>query len=86
MRFMGGITSEDALGRDRHISKEEVDDMPIYFCKACGSLKIMCDVCDEDSEDHSDRGIMWCEKCGSMDIGEEKNIGVYLEKWKTNVS
>lgn len=53
-------------------TKEEYNSIPVYYCKHCGSLKVM-----------TTPGLNeYCDSCGSTDIGKA-NIDIWLELQKT---
>lgn len=56
-----------------HLTKEEYNSIPVYYCKHCGSLAIM--TAPELPEDY-------CDKCGSTTIGKA-SIEAWLELQKT---
>jgi len=53
----------------RQLTKEDYNRMPVYYCRYCGSLKIMT-VPQGIAEDY-------CGECGSTDIGKAS-----IEAWK----
>lgn len=58
---------------NHHYTKEEYNRLPVYYCKSCGSLKIM--TMPGLSEDY-------CDSCGSTNIGKA-SIEAWLELQKT---
>lgn len=56
-----------------HLTKEEYNSIPVYYCKHCGSLAVM--AIPELPEDY-------CDKCGSTTIGKA-SIEAWLELQKT---
>lgn len=58
---------------NHHYTKEEYNRLPVYYCKSCGSLKIM--TMPGLSDDY-------CDICGSTNIGKA-NIDIWMELQKT---
>ena len=58
----------------KQLTKEDYNRLPVYYCKHCGSLKIMT-VPQGIAEDY-------CDDCGSTDIGKA-NIEIWLELQRT---
>lgn len=58
----------------KQLTKEDYNKLPIYYCKQCGSLRIM-SVPQGIAEDY-------CDVCGSTDIGKA-SIFAWLELQKT---
>lgn len=50
------------------MNKEEYNNIPVFFCKKCLSLRIM------TIEGETD----FCDNCGSTDIDE-----IHIEQWET---
>lgn len=59
------------INLERHITKEEYDKEPVYYCPHCLSLKIRI------LNDYID----YCEDCGSTDI-ETTDIYTWLNMYK----
>lgn len=55
-------------------TKEYYDSIPVYYCRNCGSLRIMAVGDTEDSDDVGDYD--YCDSCGSTDIGKAS-----IEAW-----
>lgn len=53
-------------------SKEEYNNIPVYYCKHCGSLRVM--AIPGFAEDY-------CDQCGSTDIGKA-SIDAWLDLQK----
>lgn len=49
--------------------ENEYNDIPVYYCKNCLSLKVKTVMIDSDLD--------YCDDCGSTEIGE-----AYIEEWK----
>lgn len=66
-------SSEVQNDNQKPFTKEDYNKLPVYYCKHCGSLKIM--TMPGLSDDY-------CDECGSTDIGKA-NIDIWLELQKT---
>lgn len=55
-------------------TKEYYDSIPVYYCKSCGSLKIMAVDGDENND--------YCDTCGSTEIGKA-SIDAWIELQET---
>lgn len=49
--------------------ENEYNDIPVYYCKNCLSLKVKTVMIDSDLD--------YCDDCGSTEIGE-----AHIEEWK----
>jgi len=61
-------------GSEQKTTKEEYNAIPVYYCKLCGSLRIM-----------GEPGVIedYCDDCGSTDIGKASIEGwLYLQETK----
>lgn len=65
------MNSGNNTTQESKYTKEEYNSIPVYYCKHCGSLKVM-------AMPPSD----YCDTCGSTDIGKA-NIEIWLELQKT---
>lgn len=65
-------TLEEKTNTD-NLTKKDYNNIPVYYCKHCGSLAIM--TIPELPDDY-------CDKCGSTDIGKA-SIEAWLELQKT---
>lgn len=68
-----GMQQEVAQESTNHHTKEDYNRLPVYYCKNCGSLKIM--TMPGLSDDY-------CDDCGSTNIGKA-NIDIWLELQRT---
>lgn len=60
------ITNMEEQRNNTKHDKEEYNSIPVYYCKDCGSLRIL--VLDEDDD--------YCDACGSTTIGKAS-----IEAW-----
>ena len=51
--------------------KEEYDNIPVYYCKSCLSLRVM------SIRDSSDSSMNYCDECGNTEIGETS-----IQEWE----
>lgn len=72
---MNSSETQQAVNQESnyHYTKEDYNKLPVYYCKNCGSLKIM--TMPGLSDDY-------CDDCGSTNIGKA-NIEIWLELQKT---
>ena len=54
-------------------TKEYYDSIPVYYCKDCGSLRVMA---MEDTDDTECTDYDYCDSCGSTDISKAS-----IEAW-----